>query len=97
MITFKRKAPFYFLRHGQTDHNVHNIYDDESEVELNQKGILQATELQRVISNLDIDTVCSSPLRRVQQTKELVLKGKIFKDIVIEDLRECPSAYGAFF
>ena len=97
MKFFVRKAPFYFLRHAQTDHNVHSIYDDENEIELNQKGIQQALELQQVIANLPITTVCSSPLRRAQQTKEIVLKGKMFKDIVLEDLRECPSALWRLF
>lgn len=97
MAFFVRKTPFYFLRHAQTDHNVHRIYDDENEIELNQTGIQQALELQQVIANLPIATVCSSPLRRAQQTKEIVLKGKMFKDVVLEDLRECPSALWRLF
>lgn len=92
-----RKAPFYFLRHAQTDHNVHRIYDDENEIEINQTGVQQAIKLQQAIASLSIATVCSSPLRRVQQTKEIVLKNKAFRDVILEDLRECPSALWHLF
>ncbi|PWU14528.1 MAG: hypothetical protein C5B45_04235 [Chlamydiae bacterium] len=97
MSFFIRKAPFYFLRHAQTDHNVHRIYDDKNEIEINQNGVQQAIKLQQTIASLPIATVCSSPLRRVQQTKEIVLKNKVFRDVVLEDLRECPSALWRLF
>ncbi|MGB7127766.1 MAG: histidine phosphatase family protein [Candidatus Rhabdochlamydia sp.] len=86
-----RKTPFYFLRHAQTDHSIYQLYDDPDEVQLNEKGIKQALEIQSILAHLPITTVCSSPLLRVQQTKEIALKNKIFKDIILEDLRECPS------
>lgn len=96
-MKFINCTSFFFLRHAQTDHNVNNIYDDENEIELNQKGVQQAIEIQPIISTLPITTVCSSPMLRVQQTKNIVLKNKIFKDVVLEDLRECQSALWRLF
>lgn len=82
---------FYFLRHAQTDHNLYQIYDDKGVVELNEKGIQQALSIQEDLVSLSLATVCSSPLHRVQQTKNLALKNTDYEDVILEDLQECPS------
>lgn len=92
------KTPFYFLRHAETDHNVNKIYDDFSEVHLNENGKKQALEVQRVFHSTPITTVCSSPLLRVQQTKAIVLGNKLVKNhIVLNDFRECSGALWRLF
>jgi len=92
-----RKTPFYFLRHGETDHNVHKIYDDVTEIHLNEAGKQQALQVQQVFRPVPIATVCSSPLLRVQQTKNIVLGNRPFQDVVLDELRECPSALWRLF
>lgn len=86
------KSPFYFLRHGQTNHNLNShLYNENTEIGLNEKGISQALEIQTILSSISISTVCCSPLFRAQQTKEIVLKNKEYKSIDLEDFRECSS------
>lgn len=92
-----RRTPFYFLRHGETDHNVHKIYDDFTEIHLNENGEKQALQVQRIFRSLPIATVCSSPLLRVQQTKNIVLENKRVHDVILDEFRECPSSLWRLF
>lgn len=85
------RTPFYFLRHGETDHNAHKIYDDFTEIHLNENGKKQALQVQQIFHSLPVATVCSSPLLRVQQTKSIVLANKLVHDVVLDEFRECPS------
>ncbi len=91
------RVPFYFMRHAQTDHNLYRIYDDSHDVHLNETGKDQARQLQKILQPLQITTVCSSPLLRVQQTKKLALENKTYEDIIIDGLRECPGALWKLF
>lgn len=97
MKDFFPRVPFYFLRHGETNHNVHGVYDDFNEPELNETGINQSIKMRAILASLDIATVCSSPLIRVQQTKMVALEGKTYQDKVLDDLRECPSELWRLF
>jgi broad specificity phosphatase PhoE len=45
----------------------------------------------------NVYTVRSSPLLRVQQTKEIVLKNKKCRGVIVDDLRECSSAFWRLF
>lgn len=92
-----RRTPFYFLRHGETDHNVHRIYDDLTEVHLNENGKKQALQVQQIARSIPISTVCSSPLERVQQTKKIVLENRAFHDVILDEFRECASSLWKLF
>lgn len=92
-----RRVPFYFLRHGETDHNVHKIYDDFTEIHLNENGKNQALRVQRTFRSIPVATICSSPLLRVQQTKNIVLENRPVHDVILEELRECPGALWRLF
>lgn len=91
MSMFFKPTPFYFLRHGQTDHNVNRVYDDHAEIQLNIEGERQAREIQKILPKLNIATVCSSPLLRVQQTKSISLEKRQVNDVVLDELKECPG------
>ena len=80
---------FYFLRHGQTDHNLYNINHDPSDIELNPTGILQALRVQKILSSIKISTVCCSPLKRAQQTKEIALREIVYNDVIVPEIQEC--------
>ena len=88
---------FYFLRHGQTDHNLYKIYDDFTDVELNQTGINQAICAFEILKDIKIKTVCSSPLKRVQQTKTHALANSGYQDIIIDELKECSGSLWKLF
>lgn len=91
------KTPFYFLRHGETDHNVHKVYDDLTEIHLNENGEKQARQVQKILHSVPLATVCSSPLLRAQQTKNIVLENKLVHDVVLDEFCECPSSLWRLF
>lgn len=66
------KKEFYFIRHGQTDFNVSDLKLDHEDVSLNATGLMQAKEIEPIIANLPIKTVCCSPLKRATETKEII-------------------------
>ena len=61
----------YVVRHGETDANAEGRYQGSLDIDLNERGVLQAQEL-RVRLPAQIDTVIVSPLRRAQQTAAIV-------------------------
>jgi probable phosphoglycerate mutase len=93
----KTCSPFYFLRHGETDHNVNQIYDDVTQIELNRTGIKQAENIQAKLVSIPIATVFCSPLLRAQQTKSIVLDNKQIQEITIDEFQECPGALWRLF
>jgi probable phosphoglycerate mutase len=88
------KKEFYFIRHGQTDHNLlEGKYkgDHPDDISLNETGINQAKLIQPIISALPIKSVCSSPLKRAQETKEIIAATHRVNHYAINDLGECSA------
>jgi probable phosphoglycerate mutase len=85
---------FYFVRHGQTDHNLiegKHKEDHPGDIPLNATGRNQAKLIQPTISALPIKTVCSSPLKRAQETKEIITANLQVNHHEINDLGECSA------
>lgn len=85
---------FYFIRHGQTDHNIPPVNlktDHPADISLNETGRSQARFIEPIISSLPIQTVCSSPLKRVQETKEIITSRLQASYYEINDLGECSA------
>lgn len=81
---------FYFVRHGETDHNYHNILTaKEEDVPLNARGLQQSEKLHPHISKLPISSVCHSPLSRAKDTAKIITKGHDLPFFEIEELKEC--------
>lgn len=59
---------FYFIRHGQTDHNKSAPKIDHEDISLNDIGWQQANEIESIIAALPIKTICFSPLKRYAVT-----------------------------
>lgn len=86
------KKEFYFVRHGQTDHNLRGVKEDHPRhIPLNETGKKQAQMIEPIISALPVKIVCSSPLRRAQETKEIITANLVAVHHEIEDLGECSS------
>lgn len=88
------KREFYFVRHGQTDHNIlegKHKGDHSAEIPLNQTGKEQATRIEPLIASLPIQTICASPMIRAQQTKELITPRLRAPHHAIEELGECTA------
>ena len=85
---------FYFVRHGQTDHNIlegKNKRDHHEDIPLNQIGRSQASSIEPIISSLPIQMVCSSPLKRAQETKEIISAKLQVNHYKMNDLGECST------
>lgn len=83
---------FYFVRHGETEHNAQQIYDDNTDIPLNSRGRQQAVMIRPVVQSLPIQTICVSPLQRAQETKELIAEGLNNPVVLVEELTECTGA-----
>lgn len=73
----------YLLRHGETSYNADgNKYCGRTDIPLTEKGIKQAEAARKILENVKISKVYSSPLQRALQTAEIVSKNR---DVVIDD------------
>jgi len=59
-------------RHGETEWNVEEVFRGRIDVELNETGIKQAELLAGYLSDLKIDAVYASPLKRALKTAEII-------------------------
>lgn len=66
----------YALRHGETSWNVQRRFQGQSDIPLNDKGILLAELTGEGLANIPFDLAFTSPLCRARQTAELVLAGR---------------------
>lgn len=64
----------YVIRHGQTDYNLKNLYQGQTDIPLNSKGIQQAKETSQKFKELkiNVDVILASPLSRAQETAKYV-------------------------
>ena len=79
--------PFYFLRHGETDHNRHHLCaGSQTDVPLNNAGKNQARMLRDKIKSLPVHKVVCSPLKRTIQTAQLATSLPL---VLEQGIREC--------
>lgn len=83
------RKEFYFIRHGQTDHNKSTPRLDNEDISLNDTGWKQASEIESIIAALPIKTICFSPLRRAKETKEVISARLFAQHCELPDLAEC--------
>ena len=83
----------YFIRHGQTDDNLNQIYTGQKDVPLNQNGIAQAQSTAEELKDTKIDICFCSPLLRAKQTCEIIV-GSL--DDVIIDERLVERSFGKY-
>src|SRR3989338_1461541 len=86
------KKEFYFVRHGQTDHNLlegEEKGDHPADIPLNQTGRGQAATIEPMIALLPIQTICVSPMKRAQETKEIITARVEAPHYEVEGLGEC--------
>lgn len=80
--------PFYFLRHGETDWNRERKWQGSADIPLNAAGIAQAETVRSLVEELDIRTICVSPLQRAGKTAEVVGRDLDAKTHIVDDLQE---------
>ena len=67
-------ATLILLRHGQSVWNAANKFTGWTDVELSEKGVIEAEEAGRQLSGIRIDVVHTSDLMRAQRTAEIVMQ-----------------------
>lgn len=73
----------YIVRHGETDFNKNGKYLGRINVSLNSAGISQANQLAEKVSELNIDIIFCSPLKRTVETARII-KSRHNCEIVID-------------
>ena len=63
---------FFFLRHGQTDHNAGGIVQGWTDIPLNATGLDQARLAGEILKGRGITHIIASPLSRALKTAQIV-------------------------
>lgn len=81
-------VPFYFVRHGQTEYNKDNKIMGQIDIPLNEVGLHQAQVVAKTLQHLEISHIISSPLKRAQQTSEIIAATLNRSITVIDELTQ---------
>jgi len=60
------------VRHGETEWNVKEVFRGRIDIELNETGLKQAELLAKYLSDIKIDAIYSSPLKRALRTAKMI-------------------------
>lgn len=81
---------FFFIRHGQTDHNIGKIHNPFENIPLNPTGKQQVFNIAPCIAELPIQEIYFSPLLRTVQTKNIITQFLDVPAIAVPNLEEGP-------
>lgn len=59
---------FLLLRHGESEGNLYKIFSGHNDVDLTERGVIQAKAAADYLLSQSIDVICSSDLRRAYRT-----------------------------
>ncbi len=69
-----KECTIYFVRHGQTDANVENVFSGSgTDAMLTEEGREQATETGKALSEINFEKIYTSELTRTKDTANLIL------------------------
>lgn len=77
----------FLVRHGETEWNKLGRYQGCRDIELSDKGIVQAQYLSKRF-NGDFDCIYTSPLKRAAKTAEIIDINKKCNPVPVNDLKE---------
>lgn len=80
---------FYFIRHGQTDHNSGKIKGEHLDISLNKVAYKQAVAIEPFFTALSLSCVFSSPLKRGKEITDILLHNLSLKSLEIIKFIEC--------
>lgn len=89
-----KPTKFFYVRHGQAEHNVKKIYSGEIENphHLTEEGKKQAAEVAQRLGNFDF--VYASPFCRTQETAQILKKETSFQGEIQTDNRLREVSFG---
>jgi len=82
------EAPFWFLRHGETDYNAKGLSQGAIDIALNDAGRGQAGRAGPLLAGRGITAVYASPMLRTRETAAIVNETLGLEVIFEPDLRE---------
>ena len=88
-----------FVRHGQTDYNLRQFTQGQSNVPLNERGIEQAVLAGKFLSQNEFDVIYSSDLSRAYKTAETIVienKAKKAPMKIIPDILLRETSHGIY-
>lgn len=89
------RKDFYIFRHGETDLNKDGRRQGQKiDAELNETGIKQACDLAEKLTNVGLDIIYSSSLKRAKKTAEIVAEKLSIPVEFDENLKE--GCFGIF-
>jgi probable phosphoglycerate mutase len=86
------EAPFWYIRHGETNWNRDGLIQGSTDVPLNETGWAQARAAGAVLADRGITAVWCSPLQRARNTAEVLAEALGLPLHVSQSLRE--AAFG---
>lgn len=81
--------PFLFIRHGQTDWNLKEMWQGWTDIPLNATGHAQAHNAIPLLSEKGISRIFSSPLIRAHKTAEIINEHLNVPLSIVDGLKEC--------
>jgi probable phosphoglycerate mutase len=86
----KIKKTIYFVRHGQSEHNIAPVFQSPDSP-LNELGRKQAASTAQRVSKLSFNALITSPFERAKETAEIISKstGKEYElsDLFVERVK----------
>lgn len=78
----------YLIRHGETEWNIQNRYQGNTDIPLSFVGKMQAQAIANRMKNFEIDAIYSSDLSRAYDTAQYIAKEKNIDVQIIPQLKE---------
>jgi len=78
----------YLIRHGEVEERYHRVFGGRIDMELSPLGREQARSLAGYLRRVPFSVIYASPMRRVRQTLEELLKHQTQSPRILPELRE---------
>lgn len=88
VIRVMKKCRFIFVRHGESEGNLHSMFLGHTDLDLTPLGHEQAECTARYLDSMQIDAIYSSDLKRAWQTAEHIAERKGLSIIADSAYRE---------